>query len=66
MQIHKSNPFDQEEKTVTATSKKKCKLVQYLVEVQTLMEANEKTEIQKQEMRKRSRRVSTGNGAGDR
>lgn len=46
MQIHKSNPFDQEEKTVTATSKKKCKLVQYLVEVQTLMEANEKTEIQ--------------------
>lgn len=42
MQIHKSNPFDQEEKTVTATSKKKCKLVQYLVEVQTLMESNEK------------------------
>lgn len=51
---------------MTATSKKKCKLVQYLVEVQTLMDANEKTEIQKQEMRKRSRRVSTGNGAGDR
>lgn len=66
MQIHKSNPFDQEEKTVTATSKKKCKLVQYLVEVQTLMEANEKTEIQKQEMRKISKRISTRSGTENR
>lgn len=66
MQIHKSNPFDQEEKTVTATSKKKCKLVQYLVEVQTLMDANEKTEIQKQEMRKRSKRISTRSGTENR
>lgn len=47
-------------------SKEYSELVRHVDEVQDLVKGSEKIEVQNKEIRKRSKRVSSGNAADDR
>ena len=51
--------------TTNQKSKEYSELVRHVDEVQDLVTGSEKIEVQNEEIRKRSKRVSSGNGADD-